>query len=329
MTHRRADVARDAFLLVWEDAVFRESRVDVHQRRERAGEPAPHAPSEPEITSQAYDPCQENVHDVVVVELHAEERPAAEQAVIPACGPDAQRRLRPSPGDDAQTEQHEGGGQHDLPDHVHPVPEWTVRHLLAVRIAHRFRQRTTGADPAAVGAFTPAIDDQRDDYEGLDEGNAQPPPHRLRREDVPNEQRPRQNQAEGAPVFAPVVVVHDREEPVGHVLHRAGIEPAVVAHQRKNQVGEHEQGNCLHGHQRKSLRAHIVGLAAFDPPPTEKQNAEGVAQCVVEARLGEINRQGAQQSGRAGGLFCDAAAQTLQPGREVKWEPPVRLEELI
>src|SRR2546430_6822235 len=42
-------------------------------RRERAGEPAPHAPTEPEKTSQAYDPCQENVHDVVVVELRSEE----------------------------------------------------------------------------------------------------------------------------------------------------------------------------------------------------------------------------------------------------------------
>jgi hypothetical protein len=76
-----ADVARDALRLLGEDPETRESRVDVHERGERASEPAPHAAREPEIETDADDPGQEDVHDPVVVGLnpatdHPERRPS-------------------------------------------------------------------------------------------------------------------------------------------------------------------------------------------------------------------------------------------------------------
>ena len=55
-----------------------------------------------------------------------------------------------------------------LPDHVEPIPERAMRHFVAIGIAHRLRQRAAGADPAAIGAFPPAKDDERNDDEGLD-----------------------------------------------------------------------------------------------------------------------------------------------------------------
>src|SRR5215468_1894683 len=58
MTDRRADVARDAFLLVGENAKARETRVDVHERGERASEAAPDAAAEPEVTAHADDAGQ-------------------------------------------------------------------------------------------------------------------------------------------------------------------------------------------------------------------------------------------------------------------------------
>ena len=69
---RRADVAGDALLLVGEDAEPREARVDVHERRERAGEAAPDAAGEPEVEAHADDAGEEDVDHVVVVQLDAE-----------------------------------------------------------------------------------------------------------------------------------------------------------------------------------------------------------------------------------------------------------------
>src|SRR5450432_96466 len=47
VTNARANIARDAFLFLGEDAEFSETRIDVHQRGQRAGEAAPDAAAEP------------------------------------------------------------------------------------------------------------------------------------------------------------------------------------------------------------------------------------------------------------------------------------------
>src|ERR1043166_8511919 len=72
MADGRADITRNAFRFLREDTEPRESRVDVHQRRQRTGEPAPHAPAEPEIHPDANDAREEHVDDVIVVQLDAE-----------------------------------------------------------------------------------------------------------------------------------------------------------------------------------------------------------------------------------------------------------------
>ena len=46
------------FFFSGENAVAGEARVDVHQRRERAGEPAPDAAAEPEVESDPEDAAQ-------------------------------------------------------------------------------------------------------------------------------------------------------------------------------------------------------------------------------------------------------------------------------
>src|SRR5437870_5055412 len=68
VTDRGAHVARDALLLVGEDPEIREARIDVHERGERAGEAAPHAPREPEVHADTDDAGEEDVDDVVIVE---------------------------------------------------------------------------------------------------------------------------------------------------------------------------------------------------------------------------------------------------------------------
>ena len=44
-------------------------------------------------------------------------------------------------------------GEDHLTRHVEAVPERAVRHLVAMLVAHRFRERAAGANPAAVRAF--------------------------------------------------------------------------------------------------------------------------------------------------------------------------------
>jgi len=54
-----------------------------------------------------------------------------------------------------------------------------VRHLLPVRISHRFCKCSARANPSAIGAFAPAINDERNEHEGLHKGDRQPPPKGL------------------------------------------------------------------------------------------------------------------------------------------------------
>src|SRR5262245_15227098 len=103
VAHGRADIARNALLLLGEDAEAREPRDDVHPRRERAGEAAPGAPAEPEIRTVAEDAGEEHVHrPLVTLEEHR-----VEQAVDRSVG-----RLQPP--EDAHPEQHDCDREHDL-----------------------------------------------------------------------------------------------------------------------------------------------------------------------------------------------------------------------
>ncbi len=102
-------------------------------------------------------------------------------------------------------------------------------HLVSVCIAQRFGQSAARADPTTVSAFAPEIDDSRYDDKRLHEGNGQPPAHRFAAECVPHEERPGQDQAEGSPVFAAVIVGDDRKECIGDIASPAAVESTIVA----------------------------------------------------------------------------------------------------
>src|SRR5262245_41635405 len=163
VAHRRAHVAADALLLVGEDAETGEARVDVHERRQRAGEATPDAPGEPEVEADADDAGEEHVDDVVVVV----DRVAVEGGVVDLADGVAERRLRPGPAHDARGEQGEAERQNHLTDQVYAIPAGAVRHFLALGVADGLGEGAAAADPAAVGAFAPATDDERDEHEGL------------------------------------------------------------------------------------------------------------------------------------------------------------------
>src|SRR5206468_6254912 len=105
-----------------EDPEPREPRVDVHERRERTREPAPHAAREPEVRSDADDPGEEDVDEVVVVEADSENGPVREEPVVELLRGVADRRTGPAPRDHAAEEEQERGAEDDLPRHVHAVP---------------------------------------------------------------------------------------------------------------------------------------------------------------------------------------------------------------
>src|SRR5262245_8396523 len=86
--------------------------------------------------------------------------------------------------------------------------------------------------PAAIGALAPTPHDERNDDEGLQRADREPQPHRLVGKEIPDEERPGEHEAEGAPVFAAVTVVRGREELVAEPLAGARIEGTVVTRPR-------------------------------------------------------------------------------------------------
>src|SRR5262249_22079522 len=150
MADARADVARDALLLLRQNAEAAEPRVHVHERRERAREAAPHAAAEPEVEPESDDPAEKNVDRPRVVQ----KRNALEQRFGGARGP---RAVAHRPAHDAKREDDECEREYDLADEVHAIPLRAVRHLLAMHVAERFGERAARAHPAAVDAFPPAV----------------------------------------------------------------------------------------------------------------------------------------------------------------------------
>src|SRR5439155_4750952 len=63
-----ADVAGDALFLLGKNAEAAEARVDVHQRRQRAEEAAPHAAGEVEVETVADRAGEEEVDEPGIVE---------------------------------------------------------------------------------------------------------------------------------------------------------------------------------------------------------------------------------------------------------------------
>ncbi len=216
-----------------------------------------------------------------------------------------------------------------LPGHVQAVPERSVRHFFAVRVAHCFRQPAARADPAAVRTFAPAVYDQRNDYKCLQKRNRQPPPHWLRGEDVPDKQRPREHESESAPVFAAVVVVDDWEEVVRDGFHHTGIEPPVVTHQRQDNVRKQEERDELKGHQRIRLQTDVRRIAATNPAQAERKNCQRVGSGVVESGLRQVDGQCSEKCGWIGRSRGDRTAHGMQPAWHIKRKPVSLLKKLV
>ena len=124
----------------------------------------------------------------------------------------------------------DGEKERGLPDHVQAVPKRTVRHLVAMGVAHRFGERAAGADPAAIRALAPAEDDQRNEHERLHKAKCPARPERVVGEDVLNIERPREDEAEGPPVgaFVPGGAVVAFKQVVGQPAQRLiGLEPPI------------------------------------------------------------------------------------------------------
>src|ERR1051325_2145840 len=79
MTNGSANIAGNALFLIRKNPEARESRIDVHQRRERTSKTAPDASAEPEIHSNTYDTRQKNVNHMIVVQLNAIDRKIGKQ----------------------------------------------------------------------------------------------------------------------------------------------------------------------------------------------------------------------------------------------------------
>ena len=206
------------------------------------------------------------------------------------------------PGDDARDQHDDAHCQDALSEHVPPVPAHPVQHLVAVAVPHRLCQGAAGTDPAAVRAFPPEVDDRRQDDEGLHETDHEPRREGLVSKDVPDEQWPGQDEAESAPVLTAVVVRHLREKSVGEALANSGVEAAVVAHPRQNDIRQQEQRYELEGGQARRLPFHVLGTASAHPPDSEDDDERAVDETVVETRLAEVvGKQSPHTRGAGGG----------------------------
>jgi hypothetical protein len=123
-----------------------------------------------------------------------------------------------------------------LAKHVEPIPFWAVGHFVPLCVTECFRQSTTGTNPTAICTLTPKPNYRGDDDEGLDKANDQPPPQGLVCENVPNEERPSEDESEGPPIFTPSSVDQGKEI-VGERLSESGVKEPVVTHPGKQDVG--------------------------------------------------------------------------------------------
>src|SRR6266581_3429912 len=88
------------------------------------------------------------------------------------------------PAEDSEPENCKSKSERDLADHIDSIPKGTVRHLRPVLVPHRFRERAARANPAAIRAFSPAKNNERNEDKCLHKRNGEPEPHRMGREDV-------------------------------------------------------------------------------------------------------------------------------------------------
>ena len=95
-----ADVAGDAFILIRENSKAGEAGVDVHQRGERTGEPAPDSAGEMEVEGDAEDAGQPKIDEVGIVRDRHGVEERAEERVQAATGK--------HPADDTDGEDDEG-----------------------------------------------------------------------------------------------------------------------------------------------------------------------------------------------------------------------------
>ncbi len=229
-----------------EDPELREARVDVHQRGERAGEAAPHAAGEPEVHPHADDAGEEDVDDVVVVELEAERMTSRRECrwrTFPTRGPprcwaQVQETMRAS----AMAQAAKSATWPTMLTRFQSGPCGIFCRCASPSVSASAPHEQIQPQYAPLPQLA---DDQRNDHERLQERDGQPPPHRLRGEDVPDEERPGQDEPERPPVLPSLAIVGGGEEVVGEGLAEPRVEGAVVAQQRQHEVREQEERDPL------------------------------------------------------------------------------------
>ena len=285
----------------------------MHERRERAQEAAPDASGEPEVQPVADHARQEHVHEPLVRCFQERIEDGIDRVPV-----------REDPSHDADHQNEDGEEQHSLSQHVRAVPEGAVRHLVPVGVSQGLGERAAGADPPAVHPFPEEVDPERDEHQGLEHADADPPPQRIVGEDVVDVERPRQDEAVRAPELPPMPVGHHREEGVQESLR----EHLVIGELRKDDLREEKERKHLNRHQRRRLERDVGGLPSQNSPESEHHHDRRVGERVPERGTGCADRDRADQALGAPGVGRDAPSDPAQEVGEVEGKPVTVREEL-
>ena len=107
---------------------------------------------------------------------------------------------------------------------------------MSMGIAQSFGEGAARANPSAVGSFSPEVDDNWNEDEGLSKRDRKPPSHGIAAEGVPDKERPGQDKAKGAPVFTAVIMRHFGKQGIG-VICPSAVKESVVSQIRQSDVG--------------------------------------------------------------------------------------------
>src|SRR5262249_12330270 len=188
----------------------------MHESREWTCKATPNASTEPKVKTDGYGTRKKHIDDVVVVQGHSENGEVTQHGLIETPHRAPKAGVRPNPASDSREKERHGETEDSLTEHVEPVPLRSVRHLLPMRISESLSQGPARANPATVSSLPPTANHQRNDHEGLEAPNHEPPGHRFRGEKVPNEERPCQDQSKGSPVLPAMPVIGNRKQVVCH-----------------------------------------------------------------------------------------------------------------
>lgn len=184
-------------------------------------------------------------------------------------------------------------------------------------VAEGFSHRAAGADPAAVGTFSPTPDNERDDDECLDEAEDEPTPERGFGEDVVDEKRPCEDEAEGSPVLGGFGAGSVREEGHAEPFAEAAVgEGTVRTHPWEEDVGQEEKRDDLERGEGGCLEFDVGSFTTADAADSEDDDDGGIEEGEEETGIRGCGFE--RHLYEAGGCWVET---------DIEWEPTFALEE--